>query len=270
MNKWMKSCVIVAIISCLLGLGCIIVGALAGGVSAFKNAVAAGEFSYSFGDFTMNSSIMSSDTYRVESGSETYTYSVDEVGEICMDIVGAEVYMHDTSEEEIRVEVYSSQYASVVLEGDCLCIETDYEDNIARNSVFSFWQDTSPVEIYIYIPFDSGFVLEELDAEVTGALFYIEEIQTKDLDIELVGGTVEIDGDFTGTAEISVVAGDFEMKTARGVESYNYVLDGIAVSNIVIGDNSDVVLADQENIRYHNEEGSIFYIECSAGNVEIY
>lgn len=293
MKKFYKIVLCIALICIVLGFGLLAVGAAQGGVQLFLNMCDDNEFAFSPEDF--------GDWDNENYGENEYTFSLDEVKSLDLDIGASvmEIKCEDVEEYQIRIknnEKYG--YSKCFVENGVLNIESNFDyrgvnfgKKKANKITLVIPKKTELKEIEFSIGAGSctgdSLSSEVLDIEIGAGNLQLKELKAKKtMEISVGAGNAEIDNLEAKDLEIKCEAGrcyaekvtttsDINLSCDAGYaylnlngekDSYNYDLD-CSVGSIKLDGKSHSGLDFSKET--DNGADKEFVIECNVGSVEI-
>ena len=194
-------------------------------------------------------------TEYVEEGMESY-YGVRnleiEVGKI-------ELQIAESDEEEILVERN--------LNAECEKHIRIHQEDSTLKVEMEEWErfDNDAGSITIYVP--KGMVFDSAELTVGAGSMGIENLRTRELDMEVGAGSIVADRIDAEELSLSCGMGGVEMTAKGNEQDYNYDLD-VGMGSIAIGGGEFGGMAIEKQV--DNDAQKNMELECGMGSIKIY
>lgn len=125
--------------------------------------------------------------------------------------------------------------------------------------------DNDAGSITLYIP--KGMVFDSAEFTVGAGSMGIENLRTRELDLEVGAGSVEADRIEAEELSLTCGMGSIEMTVKGNEQDYNYDLD-VGMGSVTIGGGEFGGMAIEKQVQNHATNN--MELECGMGSIEIY
>src|SRR5690554_6289740 len=192
----------------------------------------------------------------------------DPITTLFVDWTVGSVTIEGTDQSTIKIKEYANkelsqrQQASIDVDSSTLSIES----RLSSSFSFLFWQ--SPINhLHVFVPYE---ILEKLDVQQTSGSLNIENLTSKDININLTSGLATQKKLVSDSLSAEMTSGNM---TFEDIESDLFNIDltsGVVNAKRIEADQSSIVMTSGlVNVEFINQAPSFFNGKINAGNATI-
>lgn len=287
MKKFTKICLIIAAVTCALGLGTLISSiALGATIYDLENAIDRGDYSFvgtrlwGYHDRTHSDSEAEyDDDYEYSDYDEYHSYDTrisdfDDITKLDVEMTAGSFYIEESETDDIKVEISGpdSKKTTVTQKGKELKIFNDYKPPYDGVVILYCPENTKFKEMDIHVGggeaiINVPFETDELDVEIgAGSFESTEPIIAKDTDWGVGAGEIIIGQLTSKKTDLECGAGNIQATFTGSRTDYNYELE-CSVGEISIDDETSSGFGAEK--KENNNANQKIKAECSMGTISI-
>lgn len=282
MKKFMKGCIITALILLVLGFALAIVAGTAEGASKVNEVVESvtnGKVHLNFGDgwgvfigenlwsesealFNIDDNTIFDDSHEVFTGNVDKYAVGSNVAKLDIAVGGCTFEFQQSDDKEFYVEATNAGKFQCFLQNDTLYVKSS-------QTVVEDWDQFDDGEIILYIPANYSF--EQVNVELGAGLMEIPDIATAEMNLEVGAGQITVDYLQTEKCDIEVGMGEIIVKDMQVTKlSGEAGMGHLQMAGTVLGDvDAECSMGSIELDLTGSEEDFDYTLEAAMGNVSI-